>query len=150
VLTSRVKSISSLAYTTPASDAHPAKRLVIVSSVSTDGFINLYELTALLASTADQQPLASYDTKGSRLTVCCLAEGKKAGQLVKAAANGSTAEDAEGDEGADDAEDSEDDDEDEDMYGSSEGENDEDDDGMEVEFEDDEEELEGEEEEEDE
>lgn len=149
-LTYRVKSISSLSYTTPATDEHPAKRLVIVSSVSTDGFINLYELTALLASTADQQPLASYDTKGSRLTVCCLAEGKKAGQLVKAAVNGSDAL-AGADEESDEAEDSaEDDEEEEDIYGSSEGDDDDgdEDDGMEVEFEDDEEEMEGEEEEE--
>ena len=58
---------------------------VLISSVSSDGLINLYDLESFLtlkpiagSEIRQGSPLASYDTKGSRLTCVFLADGKSA------------------------------------------------------------------------
>lgn len=134
---SRVKQISALPFTTPSSASHPSKKLVLVSSVSSDGFVHLYDLTALVRSEQSEgvQPIGKYDTKGSRLTVCFMAEGKKAGQVVKSVSGNGAAE-------VEESEDEDDEEEDEEaaaLYESGEDDEEEDDEGMEVEFEDEEE-----------
>jgi len=112
--------------------------VVLVSSVSSDGFVHLYDLTALVSSKQSEnvQPIGKYDTKGSRLTVCFIAEGKKAGQMVKSlSGTGATEEDVS------DEDEDEDDEEDEEaaaLYDSA-VEDEEEEDEMEVEFEDEEE-----------
>lgn len=142
----RIKAISVLAHTTPSSSLHPAQRLILLSSVSSDGHIRLYELTAVAnnaSETQEVEPIASYDTKGSRLTVCHITDGRKLSALTK------TADVAE--EGSD--EDDDEDEADEDMYDNDDDEEEDDEGGMEVEMEgeeEDEEEAEEEEEEEEE
>ena len=68
-----------LPYTIPGSTPRP---VILLASVSSDGLINLHDLSAIIALEGDDaadkiEPIASYDTKGSRLTVCHLAEGKR-------------------------------------------------------------------------
>ena len=108
--------------------------------MSSDGFINLYDLAQVfentdLAEENNLEPVGRYDTKGSRLTCCFLADGRK-GRLLSGAQKGSAdaasatapveAPKAEDIADMDDAEDE--DDEDEDMYDSAqEGGEDEDD-----------------------
>lgn len=65
---------------------------VLISTVSSDGKINVYDLGAFVhASTArgilqeereGGKAIGVYDTKGSRLTCVFLADGKKAGAVV--------------------------------------------------------------------
>jgi protein MAK11 len=138
---SSVKAISVLPYATPSSPSHPARRLVLLSSVSSDGFIRLFDLTALAASaesggSTEAEAVASYDTKGSRLTVCYLADGRKISGLSASTMGpqvGSMEE-------VDDVDESESEEEDgEDMYdigSDDEDEDGEDEGGMEVEIED--------------
>lgn len=114
------------------------RKTVILTTVSSDGLINIYDLCA---ATADREkgeenkvePVASYDTKGTRLTCVYLADGQDGTKEIKVK----------------EEEVSESEDEGEDIYGSEQAsdDDDDDDDGMEVEFEDEEEEeIEGEEE----
>ena len=113
---------------------------MLLSSVSSDGFINVYDLTALLRVEGQEGepeagPVASYDTKGTRLTVCTMAEGRAARNMMHA---------MEGGEEEESEEDSEE--EEADIYGSEV--DSEQEDGVEVEIESDEEEEEEEESEE--
>lgn len=103
-----------------------------MTSVSSDGFINLYDLAQIfentdLAEENNLEPVGRYDTKGSRLTCCFLADGRKGrvlsgtqsgGATTAPAAAASPTEAPKPDDIADmdDAEDE--DDEDEDMYDS--------------------------------
>lgn len=113
------------------------RKTIILTTVSSDGLINIYDLCA---ATADREkgeenkvePVASYDTKGTRLTCVYLADGQDGTKEIKVK----------------EEEVSESEDEGEDIYGSEQAsDDDDDDDGMEVEFEDEEEEeIEGEEE----
>lgn len=120
----------------------------------------MYDLPALVDAEGDssksQSPVASYNTKGSRLTCVFLADGKKAGVAPRFAptlapapsAGGVTfAEPAEEEDEED--EDEEDEEEDEDMYEQDGGDDDEEEeeDGVEVEFEDEDEDEEGDEDE---
>lgn len=167
----RIKSLSTLSHPVLGVDGTSPSRTALLSTVSSDGLINLYNLSAALESvpasndaTPTVSPVASYDTKGSRLTCVFLADGKKAqmGGSRPAGGQGTAKnEDVEGegamgeaiddaDEDEEDEEDDEDEDDGEDMYdqGSEAGSGDEEGlDGVDVEFEDDEDEEEEEEEE---
>lgn len=152
-LTSSIKSISTLKHRSESEST------TLLSTVSSDGLINLYDLNSLLANrTIDEnntaEPAASHDTKGSRLTCVFLADGQKekmgAAGPAQARSNGSGTMKGDGPntigiEGAsgDVAEESDEDESDEDaeMYDSAaEGDDDGDDgDEVEVEFEDEEE-----------
>lgn len=150
------------------SDGSVSGKAVLLSTASSDGYINLYNLSSALSRSPingdglpQVSPVAAYDTKGSRLTCVFLTDGKKtqmttaiggvdevskseAGTKTEGESNGMDLEDE------DDEDDDDEDEEGEDMYdqGSEDESGDEDNlDGVEVEFEDEEEE-EGEEEEE--
>jgi protein MAK11 len=122
---------------------------VLLSTCSSDGFIRVYDLGEMVAKfgveEVKEEAVASYDTKGSRLTCVFLADGraKKGGVAVPEENEGSIAGDSEEE---DEDEDEGDEEEDEDIYGSA-GEEEVEADEMAVEFEDEEEE-EGEEEDE--
>lgn len=113
------------------------RKTIILTTVSSDGLINVYDLCAATADSEKGEenkvePVASYDTKGTRLTCVYLADGQDGSKEIKVK----------------EEEVSESEDEGEDIYGSEQAsDDDDDDDGMEVEFEDEEEEeIEGEEE----
>ena len=164
-LTSRIKSISTLPFEVPTPTGSP-RRCVLLTSVSSDGLINVYDLTALKANEAEAETkaIATCDTKGSRLTCVFLADGKQTpsgvnGDVAKKP-NGAAPKASSGvTPGAalDDSEDDEDDeiDESHDIYEAEQdddeqiedeeeesGSEEEDAEGMEVEFEDEEEEEE--------
>lgn len=132
---SRVKAISSLPFFAPTSTGD-VRKTILLTTVSSDGLINVYDLCAATIDTEKREenkvePVASYDTKGTRLTCVYLADGQDGTKEPKIK----------------EEEISESEDEGEDIYGSEQAsDDDEDDDGMEVEFEDEEEEIEGEEE----
>lgn len=68
-----------MAHTIPAD---PPLTTTLLSSVSSDGLINLYDLAQVFEHTDKGEenkldPVGSYDTKGSRLTCCFLADGRK-------------------------------------------------------------------------
>ncbi|WVQ76400.1 hypothetical protein IAR50_006066 [Cryptococcus sp. DSM 104548] len=137
--TNRVKDISSLLFTVPTPSG--PRPTVLLTSVSSDGLINLYDLAQTLEKEEDGEenrvePASQYDTKGTRLTCVFLADGQEAGKIRKVKEEVVSEEEEESDE----------EDEGADFYGSeqaSEEESDEaEDGGMEVEFEDEEEEEE--------
>ncbi|KAL7418950.1 transcription initiation at TATA-containing promoter protein [Cryptotrichosporon argae] len=146
--TNRIKAMSSLRFTPPGSVP-----TVLFTTVSSDGLINLHDLALVPTSggaNTNVEPIAAYDTKGSRLTCVFLADGGVKGPAgVKAKKEVEVREGramfevdaAAGEE--DEDEDEEDEDEGADMYESGSGDEEGDEDGMEVE-------IEGEEEEEDE
>lgn len=123
----------------------PTGPTVLLTTASSDGLINVYDLGSIpAAASEEQEPVASYDTKGSRLTCVSIAEGgAPLRKSKKAAASGKEAK--EGPSGArfdvSDEEESEDDEGDEDMYDvASDEEGSDEVDGVDVEFEDEEEE----------
>jgi protein MAK11 len=137
----RIKSISAISHTIPAD---PPLATTLLTTASSDGFINLYDLSQVFGATekAEENTIEAvgrYDTKGSRLTCCFLADGRRERVVEGQVSNGSGAVNA---EEAADVEDAADEDDDEDMYDSAQEE--------EVEGEDIEEEGEEEEEEEEE
>ncbi|KAK8845382.1 hypothetical protein IAR55_006095 [Kwoniella newhampshirensis] len=135
----RIKSVSALPFFVPSSSGEPRKT-VLLSTASSDGLINLYDLSAVPVADGEVedkqiQPAASYDTKGSRLTCVFIADGqhlagnKGEGKPTTAALQGREEEE------------SEEEDEEVDIYENSEDDDgEEEDDGMAVEFEDEEEE----------
>ncbi|ODO01927.1 protein MAK11 [Cryptococcus wingfieldii CBS 7118] len=126
--------ISSLPFTVPTPSG--PRPTVLLSSVSSDGFINLYDLAQTLDKEEDGEenkiePSAKYDTKGTRLTCVFLADGQEAAKIKKVKEEiVSEDEDESEDEAAD-------------FYGSEQGSDEESEDeeegSMEVEFEDEEE-----------
>ncbi|OCF44245.1 protein MAK11 [Kwoniella heveanensis CBS 569] len=150
--TNRIKSVSVLPFAAPAIDGQDGlRKTTLLTTVSSDGLINLYDLSAIsglkipTSETQEQEqkiePVASYDTKGSRLTCVYIADGQDVARIVAGQNKKSQAAQNVDDEEEDD------DDEEEDMYESGEGDEDEDDDEEMVEFEDEEEEEEEDEEE---
>ncbi|WVF66398.1 hypothetical protein IAT40_001138 [Kwoniella sp. CBS 6097] len=150
--TNRIKSVSALPFAAPALNKEGGlRKTTLLTTASSDGLINLYDLSAisdLRSPPADGQeqtvePVASYDTKGSRLTCVYIADGQDMARVVA----GQNKKSAAAQDGEDEEEDEEDDEE-EDMYESGEGADDDDDDDEEmVEFEDEEEEEDEDEEE---
>jgi hypothetical protein len=107
----RVKAISVLRLQLPEDDSKAVKTLF--STVSSDGKINVYDLsTAFTSPTSDVavaaadaiQPIASYDTKGSRLVCCTMAESSAGHRVVRESAGGDyeVDDDEDGAEGDDD------------------------------------------------
>lgn len=146
-----IKSISALPFTS-VSPAGP-RRTVLLASASTDGLVNLYDLSRLRTSSpspTDVQaagPVAAYSTKGTRLTCLVIAEGRRQ-LLVESRSdlkNGEHNSDDSLDGLEDEGEDEEDEGEEAAMYDSTAEDDDvevEEGDEVEVEFEDDEEEAE--------
>ncbi|WWD22327.1 hypothetical protein CI109_106818 [Kwoniella shandongensis] len=138
--TNRIKSVSALPFYVPSSSGEPRKT-VLLSTASSDGLINLYDLSAVPTTEGTEgedkqiEPSASYDTKGSRLTCVFIADGQHlAGNKGGVQAAATTAD-------GDDDEDSEEDEDEVDIYeNNSEDDDEEEDDAMAVEFEDEEEE----------
>lgn len=133
--TNRIKDVSSINFTAPSGPT------VLLTTVSSDGFINLYDLAAAQDG-AEVQPVASYDTNKSRLTCVSITDGgaprqkKSVAVASQGGKNGGARFAVEDDE---DEEESSDEEEDaQDMYDVSDAEE-EDEDEMEVEFEDEEE-----------
>ncbi|WVQ64545.1 uncharacterized protein L199_002712 [Kwoniella botswanensis] len=152
--TNRIKSISALPFEVPAEDEE-IRPTILLTTVSSDGLINVHDLFWVENSPQFQgvgenntiEPIASYNTKGSRLTCVTLADGQDLSKkLAKQRSNGGTPAKTTrvDDEEEEDSEDDEDDDEEEeDIYESGEDDGEEDEE-MAVEFEDEEEEEEGE------
>lgn len=68
--TNRIKSISALPFPAPEGPT------TLLTTVSSDGFINLYDLRSMPATPETElKPVTSYDTKGSRLTTVFIADG---------------------------------------------------------------------------
>ncbi|KAK4686503.1 protein MAK11, partial [Tremellales sp. Uapishka_1] len=142
----RIKSISSLPFYIPAIDSTSLpKKTVLLTSASSDGLINVYDLSTMSEAT---EKVVGYDTKGSRLTCVSMADGgvsRKAAKVdSKAVAKGGrkVVLPAESEDEEEEEEEEEDEEEEGDIYengGEEEGEEEEDEDEMEVEFEDEEE-----------
>lgn len=65
-------SIKSLSH---VSVSRPSQTLEIVCTVSSDGRINVYDLGQLPPAAGEEgQPIACYDTKGSRLVCCSISQ----------------------------------------------------------------------------
>ncbi|TFK92460.1 WD40 repeat-like protein [Polyporus arcularius HHB13444] len=78
--TNRVKAVDTMRIALPAGAAR--EETTVVCTISSDGKMRLYDLAALPASSEAQQqekvqlePMAEYDTKGTRLTCVTLADG---------------------------------------------------------------------------
>ncbi|ORX33564.1 WD40-repeat-containing domain protein [Kockovaella imperatae] len=148
----RIKAISSLRFMVP--NQHDVPRpTVLLTSVSSDGKINLYDLGSYnlnnlieqhkgsaTAEISTHDPVASHDTKGTRLTCVFLAEGRKG-------ATGLGESEVKQNIGPDEDEDDDDDgeeeeEEEEDMYdqASDDDQEEEEEDGIEVELEEEEDE----------
>ncbi|KAF9819344.1 hypothetical protein IEO21_02232 [Rhodonia placenta] len=83
--TNRVKAVETLAIALPhfVSDRQST---TVVSTISSDGKIHLYDMAALPSSSNEKavlQPVAEYDTKGTRLTCLAMADG----EVTKTAVN---------------------------------------------------------------
>ncbi|WVR03391.1 hypothetical protein IAU60_000382 [Kwoniella sp. DSM 27419] len=140
--TNRIKAISALPFAAPSAGGQ-LRKTTLLTTVSSDGLINLYDLTSVSSGSAASkddkiEAIASYDTKGSRITCVYLADGQDSTKVSQKKTAMPEAED-------DEDEDSEGEEE-EDIYESGEGEDESEDDDMAVEFEDEEEEEEEEEE----
>jgi protein MAK11 len=140
-----VKAVQTLNIALPSSTAGLAST-TIVCTVSSDGKIHLYDMAAVpehagATKIVELNPIAEYDSKGTRLTCVALADGESVGPPV----NGKRKRGEEGPSA------SEDEDEDEDEYGSGSACEDDDDaeDGVEDESGEDEDEEEAEAEEDD-
>lgn len=81
---SSVKSISTLDLYLPSSET----KTTVIASCSSDGKINVYDLAAATAAGGkDIEPLASYDTEGSRLICVTLADDAEPASAVAPDAN---------------------------------------------------------------
>ncbi|KAF9565924.1 WD40 repeat-like protein [Agrocybe pediades] len=80
--TNRVKAVQTLEIALP--EASGRKSTTIACTVSSDGFVNVYDVAAVSKkseSTPQQiKPLGSYDSQGTRLTCVTLADGEVEGQ----------------------------------------------------------------------
>ena len=78
----RIKAVDAIHLALP--EGASRKSTVVVSTISSDGFIRLYDLAALPESFEEKtqlQPMADYDTKGTRLACLTLAEGDETTSL---------------------------------------------------------------------
>lgn len=141
----RIKSLSALLFPAPEGPT------TLLTTVSSDGFINLYDLRGMPATPETElTPVTSYDTKGSRLTTVFIADGgvtRPPKRVVKQAeaAKAKGARFAEAEE--DSEEDSDEEEEGEDMYDQSDDDEGSEDGSIEVEYENEDEEEEEEEDE---
>ena len=77
--------------TIPGPSSSSQRRTILLTSVSSDGRIHLYDLDDIKrqeSSSTPIDPIASYDTKGTRLTCVYMAEGRKDGGRSVVTANG--------------------------------------------------------------
>ena len=84
----RVKAIDVLSVALPKSEKNSRSWTKLVATVSSDGWIRIFDLGLLPSSSSASRSqeekaeisalecVASYDTKGSRLTCCTIAEGE--------------------------------------------------------------------------
>jgi protein MAK11 len=84
----------------------PSVIKTLFSTVSSDGKINVHDLSLAFTAVADKaiEPIASYDTKGSRLVCCTMAESAGGARVVRESAGGTyeVEDDEEGVDGDDD------------------------------------------------
>ncbi|KAJ3510710.1 hypothetical protein NLJ89_g4522 [Agrocybe chaxingu] len=80
----RVKAVQTLELALP--EASGRKSTTIAATVSSDGFINVYDIAAVPSSSENPsrlpktiEPQTSYDSKGTRLTCIALADGDASG-----------------------------------------------------------------------
>ncbi|WVW81513.1 hypothetical protein I302_103507 [Kwoniella bestiolae CBS 10118] len=146
--TNRIKSISALRFEVPAEDDE-IRPTILLTTVSSDGLINVYDLFFVensheIAGKGENNtidPIASYDTKGSRLTCVTLADGQDLfKKLTKQKSSGGAPAKAGQKNESEDEDSEEEEEEDEDMYESGEGDDGEEEEEVAVEFEDEEEE----------
>ncbi|OCH96292.1 WD40 repeat-like protein [Obba rivulosa] len=74
--TNRVKAVETLSIALPLSASQTST--TVVSTISSDGKIHVYDLAALPAEAAEKvqlNPIGTYDTKGTRLTCLTMADG---------------------------------------------------------------------------
>jgi protein MAK11 len=77
----RVKAFDVLSVALPSTPESESTHTTIISTISSDGFIRIFDLSALPPSSSSSAvtmltSIAEYDTKGSRLTCCTLADGE--------------------------------------------------------------------------
>ncbi|GJE93253.1 WD40 repeat-like protein [Phanerochaete sordida] len=98
----RVKAVDTLALALPPAPGSARTRTTLVSTISSDGRIRVFDLAAVPAAPAggapaECAPLAEYDSKGSRLTCLAMADGDDlavgAGAATAAGAKRKRAED---------------------------------------------------------
>jgi len=73
----RVKAVDTLSVALP--HAAPRSSTTVVSTISSDGKVRLYDMAALPESSKEKtqlEPVAEYDTKGTRLTCLAMADGE--------------------------------------------------------------------------
>ncbi|KAI0675592.1 WD40 repeat-like protein [Trametes maxima] len=100
--TNRVKAVDTIRVALP--DGSNRHTTMLVCTISSDGFVRLYDLARLPTSYTEKlqlEPVAQYDTKGTRLTCVAFADGEL---NAKPTAQGKRKRDKEGDE-EDDTED---------------------------------------------
>lgn len=76
-----MKAVDTLEIAIPAATIDSRTSTTVVSTISSDGKIRLYDLAVVptagqSAEIPDIEPVAEYDTKGSRLTCMSLADGE--------------------------------------------------------------------------
>lgn len=75
-----MKAIDTLTVALPPSPTSSRTSTTILSTVSSDGWIRIFDLASVPASqgsaTVPIKSIAEYDTKGTRLTCCALADGE--------------------------------------------------------------------------
>ncbi|KAI3608697.1 p21-activated protein kinase-interacting protein 1-like [Moniliophthora roreri] len=105
----RIKAVQTLSISLPTTEAESrAKATTIVCTASSDGRIHVYDLADLPANSSELatiHPVATYDTKGTRLTCVTIADGD---DVVTNPANGKRKREdneEEGDEGSEGNED---------------------------------------------
>ncbi|KAF9067183.1 WD40-repeat-containing domain protein, partial [Rhodocollybia butyracea] len=77
----RIKALQTLDISLPSSGSSPTST-TILSTVSSDGNIHIYDLAELeIAEQKEILPVATYDTKGTRLTCVALGEGELTSEL---------------------------------------------------------------------
>ena len=94
----RVKALDVLAVATPAG---PRPWTSIMSTISSDGWIRIFDIGHLADQAAKTegrktltlQAIAGYDTKGTRLTCCALADGEAVAPKVVGKRKGGLADD---------------------------------------------------------
>ncbi|CAA7269264.1 unnamed protein product [Cyclocybe aegerita] len=106
----RVKAVQTLEMALP--EASGRKSTTIAATVSSDGFINVYDIAAIPSSSENPsglpktiEPQTSYDSKGTRLTCITLADGDASSAPIAGSGKRKRDEDAEEEEGSEDDDD---------------------------------------------